>query len=99
MVIGRFNPFDTGVLSDETSALTDSFQDGLSGTYIYKTCRLQRMESPWVLTSGNFAKIDKWREDAMNTQKRDACLWKNKKTALKLVFQHLETLYKINFKL
>jgi hypothetical protein len=35
----------------------------------------------------------------MNTQKtRRPDLLKNK-TALKLVFQHLETLYKINFKL
>jgi tRNA (guanine37-N1)-methyltransferase len=51
-----------GVLSDETSALTDSFQDGLLSGPIY-TRPAEWMESSDVLTSGNFAKIDKWRED------------------------------------
>jgi tRNA (guanine37-N1)-methyltransferase len=63
-VVGRFNPFDTGVLSDETS-LTDSFQDGLlSGPIYTRPADYKGWKVPEVLTSGNFAKIDKWREDA-----------------------------------
>jgi tRNA (guanine37-N1)-methyltransferase len=55
-----------GVLSDETSALTDSFQDeNIVGTYIYQTRGLQWMESSKLLTSGNF-EIDKiWREHGL----------------------------------
>jgi tRNA (guanine37-N1)-methyltransferase len=47
-----------GVLSDETSALTDSFQDGLLSGPIYKTLRIIKDgKFPEVLTSGNFAKL------------------------------------------
>jgi tRNA (guanine37-N1)-methyltransferase len=53
-----------GVLSDETSALTDSFQDGLlSGPIYTRPADYKGWKVPEVLTSGNFAKIDKWRED------------------------------------
>jgi tRNA (guanine37-N1)-methyltransferase len=52
-----------GVLSDETS-LTDSFQDGLSGPIYTRPASYKGWKVPEVLTSGNFAKIDKWREDA-----------------------------------
>ena len=53
-----------GVLSDETSALTDSFQDGLlSGPIYTRPADYNGWKVPEVLTSGNFAKIDKWRED------------------------------------
>lgn len=39
-----------GVISDEQSALSDSFQDNLFGcSSLYKTCRLQ-----WLESSGNF---------------------------------------------
>jgi tRNA (guanine37-N1)-methyltransferase len=53
-----------GVLSDETSALTDSFQDGLlSGPIYTRPAEYKGWKVPEVLTSGHFAKIDKWRED------------------------------------
>jgi tRNA (guanine-N1)-methyltransferase len=53
-----------GVLSDETSALTDSFQDGLlSGPIYTRPADYKGWKVPEVLTSGNFAKIDKWRDD------------------------------------
>lgn len=53
-----------GVLSDETSALTDSFQDGLlSGPIYTRPADYKGWKVPEVLTSGNFAKIDQWRED------------------------------------
>jgi tRNA (guanine37-N1)-methyltransferase len=53
-----------GVLSDETSALTDSFQDDLlSGPIYTRPADYKGWKVPAVLTSGNFAKIDKWNED------------------------------------
>lgn len=53
-----------GVLSDETSALTDSFQDGLlSGPIYTRPAEYNGWKVPDVLTSGHFANIDKWRED------------------------------------
>ena len=53
-----------GVLSNETSALTDSFQDNLlSGPIYTRPADYKGWKVPEVLTSGNFAKIDKWRED------------------------------------
>ncbi len=53
-----------GVLSDETSALTDSFQDGLlSGPIFTRPADYNGWKVPDVLTSGHFANIDKWRED------------------------------------
>jgi tRNA (guanine37-N1)-methyltransferase len=53
-----------GVLSDETSALTDSFQDGLlSGPIYTRPADYKGWKVPDVLMSGHFAKIDKWRED------------------------------------
>jgi tRNA (guanine37-N1)-methyltransferase len=62
-----------GVLSDETSALTDSFQDGLlSGPIYTRPADYKGWKVPEVLTSGNFAKIDKWRDDmAYEHTKRD----------------------------
>lgn len=53
-----------GVLTDETSALTDSFQDDLLSPPIYtRPADYKGWKVPEVLTSGHFAKIDKWRED------------------------------------
>lgn len=53
-----------GVLSNETSALTDSFQDDLLAPPIYtRPASYKGWEVPEVLLSGNFAVIDKWRED------------------------------------
>ncbi len=52
-----------GVLSDETSALTDSFQDNLlSGPIYTRPADYKGWKVPEVLLSGNFAEIDKWRE-------------------------------------
>lgn len=53
-----------GVLSDETSALTDSFQDNLLSAPIYtRPADYKGWKVPEVLLSGHFAKIDQWRED------------------------------------
>ncbi len=53
-----------GVLGNETSALTDSFQDGLLAPPIYtKPREYKGMKVPEVLFSGNFPEIEKWREE------------------------------------
>lgn len=51
-----------GVLSDESSALTDSFQDGLLGPPLYtRPAEYKGWKVPPVLTSGDQKKIDEWR--------------------------------------
>lgn len=53
-----------GVLSDETSALTDSFQDNLLAPPVYtRPAEYKGWRVPDVLLSGHAANIDKWRED------------------------------------
>jgi tRNA (guanine37-N1)-methyltransferase len=53
-----------GVLNDETSALTDTFQDGLLAPPIYtRPSEYKGMQVPKVLLSGNFKEIEKWREN------------------------------------
>ena len=53
-----------GVLSDETSALTDSFQDNLLAPPIYtRPSEYKGMKIPEILLSGNFPEIEKWREE------------------------------------
>lgn len=53
-----------GVLGNETSALTDSFQDNLLAPPIYTRPREYKgWEVPDILFSGNFPKIEKWREE------------------------------------
>ena len=53
-----------GVLGNETSALTDSFQDNLLAPPIYTRPRdYKGHKVPEVLFSGNFPKIEKWREE------------------------------------
>ena len=53
-----------GVLGNETSALTDSFQDNLLAPPIYTRPReYKNMKVPDVLFSGNFPEIEKWREN------------------------------------
>lgn len=57
--IGRLIP---GVLGDETSALTDSFQDDLLAPPVYtRPVDWNGMKVPDVLMSGNHKKIDEWR--------------------------------------
>ncbi|KMQ59891.1 tRNA (guanine-N1)-methyltransferase [Chryseobacterium sp. FH2] len=53
-----------GVLNDEQSALTDSFQDDLLSPPIYTRPEVYKgLEVPKVLLSGNFSKIEEWRHD------------------------------------
>src|SRR5690606_26451203 len=53
-----------GVLSDETSALSDSFQDGLLDAPIYtRPAEWRGHKVPEVLLSGNEAKINAWRDE------------------------------------
>jgi tRNA (guanine37-N1)-methyltransferase len=53
-----------GVLGNETSALTDSFQDNLLAPPIYTKPRdYKGWKVPEVLFSGNFPEIEKWREE------------------------------------
>ncbi|QLE00281.1 tRNA (guanosine(37)-N1)-methyltransferase TrmD [Galbibacter sp. BG1] len=53
-----------GVLNDETSALTDSFQDNLLAPPVYtRPADYKGHKVPDVLLSGNFPKIEQWRED------------------------------------
>jgi tRNA (guanine37-N1)-methyltransferase len=57
--IGRLLP---GVLNDETSALTDSFQDNLLAPPVYtRPVDFRGLKVPDILLSGNHAKIDAWR--------------------------------------
>jgi len=52
-----------GVLSDETSALTDSFQDNLLSAPVYtRPAEYKGWKVPDILLSGNFKEIDKWKE-------------------------------------
>ena len=52
-----------GVLGNETSALTDSFQDNLLAPPIYTRPRFYKgWDVPKLLFSGNFPEIEKWRE-------------------------------------
>ena len=51
-----------GVISDETSALTDSFQDNLLAPPIYtRPANYNGWEVPKVLLSGDQQKIEDWR--------------------------------------
>lgn len=52
-----------GVLNDETSALTDSFQDNLLAPPVYTRPREYKgLQVPEILLSGDFPEIEKWRE-------------------------------------
>ncbi|MFC5269503.1 tRNA (guanosine(37)-N1)-methyltransferase TrmD [Adhaeribacter terreus] len=51
-----------GVLNDESSALTDSFQDGLLAPPVYtRPAEYEGMQVPDILLSGNQPKIEEWR--------------------------------------
>jgi tRNA (guanine37-N1)-methyltransferase len=53
-----------GVLNDESSALMDSFQDGLLAPPVYtRPSEFRGMKVPDVLMSGNASEIEKWRHD------------------------------------
>jgi len=62
-----------GVLNNETSALTDSFQDDLLAPPVYtRPADYKGVKVPDILLSGNFPKIESWREDQAHerTKKR-----------------------------
>jgi tRNA (guanine37-N1)-methyltransferase len=53
-----------GAISDETSALTDSFQDGLLAPPVYtRPAEFNGWKVPEVLLSGHAANIDNWRHE------------------------------------
>lgn len=53
-----------GVLSDETSALTDSFQDGLLSPPVYtRPAEYKGWKVPDILLSGNDQLVDEWKHD------------------------------------
>ena len=53
-----------GVIGDEQSALTDSFQDNLLSPPVYtRPSNFEGMKVPEILLSGNFPKIEDWRSD------------------------------------
>jgi len=52
-----------GVLNDETSALEDSFQDGLIAPPVYtRPSSYKNINVPEILLSGDSKKINDWRE-------------------------------------
>jgi tRNA (guanine37-N1)-methyltransferase len=68
--IGRLLP---GVLNNETSALFDSFQDGLLAPPVYtRPANYNGWQVPDVLTSGHPQKIEDWRyeQSLLRTQQR-----------------------------
>jgi len=53
-----------GVISDEESALSDSFQDDLLAPPLYtRPSEFEGWKVPDILLSGNFKEITKWREE------------------------------------
>jgi tRNA (guanine37-N1)-methyltransferase len=62
-----------GVLNDETSALSDSFQDGLVAPPVYtRPAEYKGWKVPEVLLSGHTANIEKWKQEQaeLRTSKR-----------------------------
>lgn len=75
--IGRLLP---GVLNDESSALSDSFQDNLLAPPVYTRPHTFRgWQVPEILLSGNHKLIDEWRHDqsVQRTQERRPDLLQN----------------------
>lgn len=75
--IGRLIP---GVLNDESSALTDSFQDNLLAPPVYtRPADFRGMKVPDVLLSGHQAKVDEWRyeQSIQRTRERRPDLMKD----------------------
>ncbi|MCI5717466.1 MAG: tRNA (guanosine(37)-N1)-methyltransferase TrmD [Alistipes sp.] len=53
-----------GAIGDESSALTDSFQDNLLAPPVYtRPAEFRGWRVPDVLLSGNFAEIEKWQDE------------------------------------
>jgi tRNA (guanine37-N1)-methyltransferase len=69
-----------GVMNDETSALTDSFQDNLLAPPVYtRPAEYKGWKVPEVLLSGHFGKIEEWRmnEAIRKTRERRPDLLEN----------------------
>lgn len=67
--VGRLIP---GVLNDETSALTDSFQDNLLAPPVYtRPAEFRGHKVPDVLLCGDPKKIDAWRQEAAYQRTKD----------------------------
>lgn len=69
-----------GVLNDESSALSDSFQDDLLAPPVYtRPAEFRGLKVPDILLSGHAAEIEKWRheESIRRTQERRPELLKN----------------------
>lgn len=69
-----------GVLGDETSALSDSFQDGLLAPPVYtRPAAFRGWKVPDVLLSGHAAEIERWRAEQalVRTKKRRPDLLKD----------------------
>ena len=70
-----------GIISDETSALTDSFQDQLLSPPIYtRPSEYKGWKVPEILLSGDDKKIDKWRQEQaeMRTKQRRPDIFSDK---------------------
>lgn len=68
-----------GVLNDETSALSDSFQDDLLAPPVYtRPAKYKDWEVPEILTSGNLKAIENWRHEQSlkRTEERRPDLYK-----------------------
>lgn len=71
-----------GVLNDEQSALSDTFQDHLLAPPLYtRPAEYKGMKVPDVLLSGNFAKINEWeyQQALKRTEERRPDLLRNNK--------------------
>jgi tRNA (guanine37-N1)-methyltransferase len=67
-----------GVLNDETSALTDSFQDNLIAPPVYtRPAEFNGWKVPDILLSGNTPEVEKWRlaQSIERTKQRRPELW------------------------
>ncbi|TXK47136.1 tRNA (guanosine(37)-N1)-methyltransferase TrmD [Pontibacter qinzhouensis] len=61
-----------GVLNDESSALTDSFQDGLLAPPVYtRPADYKGLQVPEVLLSGDTPKVEQWRFEQAITRTRE----------------------------
>ena len=61
-----------GVLNNETSALTDSFQDNLLAPPVYtRPSNYNGWKVPDILTSGNLKAIEKWRHEQSISRTKD----------------------------
>ncbi|MGB2341882.1 MAG: tRNA (guanosine(37)-N1)-methyltransferase TrmD [Flavobacteriaceae bacterium] len=61
-----------GVLGDESSALSDSYQDNLLAPPIYtRPANYKGWEVPSILTSGNTPKVEQWREEQAFKRTKD----------------------------